>query len=164
MPYDPNLPQNGQPLDADALRAQLQGLVELISSIPKGDKGDPGQNGNDGGPGPQGNQGPPFAQAVVDAVNTLDPGQGAAVSVSFDGTNVRFTFDIPRGADGVAGQPGGDGAPGEVTLQQLKDNASANTNAVSTLDDAFTNDPPSLADFELLRGKLNELIVALRQN
>ncbi len=164
MPFDPNIPQNGQPLDADTLRAQLQGLLELISSIPKGNKGDPGQNGSDGGSGPEGAQGPPFAQAVVDAVNTLDPGQNAAVSVSFDGTNVRFTFSIPRGSEGTAGQPGNDGAAGEVTLAQLTASTSANTNAVSTLGEAFTNDPPTLADFELLRGKLNELILALRQN
>jgi hypothetical protein len=161
MPYDSNLPQNGQPLDADALRAQLQGIVDLIASIPKGDKGDPGQNGSDGGPGAEGPQGPPFAQAIVDAVNTLDPGQSAAVSVSFDGTNVRFTFSIPRGSEGPAGSAG---APGEVTLAQLQSSTSANTNAVSTLDDPFGNDPPTLADFELLRGKLNELILALRQN
>jgi len=164
MPFDPNLPQNGQPLDADVLRVQLQGLVELISSIPKGEKGDPGQNGSDGGPGPQGSQGPPFAQAVVDAVNTLNAGENASVSVSFDGTNVRFTFSIPRGSEGTAGLPGSDGAPGEVTLQQLREASSANTNGVSTLDNTSGNEPPTLADFELLRGKLNELILALRQN
>ena len=33
MPYDPNEPQNGQSLDADALRVQLQGLFEPITSI-----------------------------------------------------------------------------------------------------------------------------------
>ena len=35
----------------------------------------------------------------------------------------------------------------------------ANTNAVATLDTAFTNDPPTLADIEVLRAKLNELIL-----
>lgn len=170
MPYDPNQPQNGQPLDADALRLQLQGLFEAITGIPKGDQGDPGepgppgQNGSDGGEGPPG---PPFAQAVVDSVNTIDAGQDAGVSVSFDGTDVHFTFDIPRGADGPSGNdgsPGNDGPPGEVSLQQMKDSTSANTNGVSTLDDAFMNDPPTLGDLELLRSKLNELILALRQN
>ncbi|MBL9133503.1 MAG: hypothetical protein JNG86_19990 [Verrucomicrobiaceae bacterium] len=167
MPYDPNLPQNGLPLDADAMRAQLQGLFEAISSIPKGDKGDPGQNGSDGGPGgpgPVGPQGPPFAQAVVDAVNTLAAGQNASVSVNFDGTNVRFIFDIPRGNDGTAGAPGNDGAPGEVTLAQMKAATSANTNNVATLDTPFINDPPTPADLETLRAKVNELILALRQN
>jgi hypothetical protein len=46
----------------------------------------------------------------VDAVNTLPPGSPATVSVSVDGTNVRFTFGIPAGADG---------APGEVTNAAL---------------------------------------------
>ena len=39
----------------------------------------------------------------------------------------------------------------------------ANTNAVSTLDTPFTNDPPPLADMEILRTKINELISALRR-
>ena len=39
---------------------------------------------------------------------------------------------------------------------------SANTNAVPTLDTAFS-DPPTLADMEVMRGKMNELILALRR-
>ena len=167
MPYDPDQPQNGQALDADALRVQLQGLFEAITSIPQGDPGapgepgPPGQNGSDGGPGADGlpgPPGPPFALAVVDSVTTLDPGQDAAVSVSFDGSNVHFSFDIPRGT------AGSDGSPGEVSLQQMKDSTSANSNGVSTLDTEFVNDPPTVADMETLRGKVNELILALRQN
>ncbi|MBK8041169.1 MAG: hypothetical protein IPK22_29150 [Verrucomicrobiaceae bacterium] len=131
--------------------------VRFTFDIPRGNDGNQGQQGNDGGQGPPGNdgaQGPPFAQAVVDAVNTLDPGQPAAVGVSFDGTNVRFTFDIPRGNDGSNGS---DGAPGEVSQAQLDSaisGTSANTNAVSTLDTAFA-DP----DMEALRQKLNEMIL-----
>jgi hypothetical protein len=116
----------------------------------------------------------------------------AAVGVSFDGTNVHFTFNIPRGNDGMSGSDGpqgpqgntgsdgstgpqgSDGAqgpqgndgpqgvPGEVTLTQLDSaisGTSANTNGVSTLDSAFTNDPPTLADMETLRQKLNEMIL-----
>ena len=41
--------------------------------------------------------------------------------------------------------------------------ATANTNAVPTLDTPFANDPPTLADIELLRAKMNELILALRR-
>jgi hypothetical protein len=41
-------------------------------------------------------QGPPFAQAVVDGVNTLEPWESASVDVTFDGSNVHFTFGIPR--------------------------------------------------------------------
>ena len=131
--------------------------VRFTFDIPRGNDGNQGQQGNDGGQGPPGNdgaQGPPFAQAVVDAVNTLDPGQPAAVGVSFDGTNVRFTFAIPRGSDGMNGS---DGAPGEVSQAQLDSaisGTSANTNAVSTLDTAFA-DP----DMEALRQKLNEMIL-----
>jgi len=99
----------------------------------------------------------------VDGVTTLNPGDNATVDVSFDGSNVRFQFGIPRGNDGGTGN---DGQPGEVTNADLSsaiDGTSANTNALSTLDTAFANDPPTLADMELMRGKYNELINALRR-
>jgi hypothetical protein len=48
---------------------------------------------------------------VEDAVNTGDP---AAVGVSFDGTNMRFTFDIPRGNDGKNGSNGSHEAQGPL--------------------------------------------------
>jgi len=86
--------------------------VRFTFDIPRGNDGMNGSNGSDGSQGPQGNdggqgppgndgaQGPPFAQAVVDGVTTLDPGQQATVDVTFDGSNVRFQFAIPRGNDG----------------------------------------------------------------
>ena len=40
---------------------------------------------------------------------------------------------------------------------------SSNTNAVDTLDTPFTNDPPTLADMELMRAKSNELVLAARR-
>ena len=84
----------------------------------------------------------------------LNPGEPATVQTSFDGSNVRFTFGIPRGSDGTSGS---DGAPGEVSQAQL-DNAisgtSNNTNGVSTLDTDFA-DP----DLEALRQKMNEIIL-----
>lgn len=40
---------------------------------------------------------------------------------------------------------------------------SSNANAVATMDTAFANDPPTLADIETLRSKMNELILALRR-
>ncbi|MBE2284802.1 MAG: hypothetical protein IAE77_15185, partial [Prosthecobacter sp.] len=52
---------------------------------------------------------------MVDAVNTLDPGQPATVGVIFDGSNVRFTFRIPRGNDGSNGSDGSQGPPGEIS-------------------------------------------------
>ncbi|MFO1440888.1 MAG: hypothetical protein U1F81_21400 [Verrucomicrobiaceae bacterium] len=125
-----------------------------------GSQGPPGNNGSDGSQGPPGNdgaQGPPFAQAVVDGVTTLDPGQQATVGVSFDGSNVRFTFAIPRGNDGSNGSDGSQGPPGEISQAQLDSaisGTSANTNGVSTLDTAFA-DP----DMEAMRQKLNEMIL-----
>ena len=134
--------------------------VRFIFDIPRGNdgsQGQPGNNGSDGGQGPQGIQGLPFAQAVVDGVTTLDPGQQATVQTSFDGSNVRFTFGIPRGSDGSNGSDGSQGPPGDISQAQLDSaisGTSANTNSVSTLDTAFA-DP----DMEAIRQKLNEMIL-----
>ena len=40
---------------------------------------------------------------------------------------------------------------------------SNNTNSVGTMDTPFANDPPTLADMEAMRAKMNELILALRR-
>ena len=134
--------------------------VRFTFDIPRGSDGGQGPAGNDGGQGPPGNdgaQGPPFAQAIVDSVTTLDPGNPATVGVSFDGSNVRFTFGIPRGNDGSNGSDGSQGPPGEISQAQLDSaisGTSANTNSVSTLDTAFA-DP----DMEAMRQKLNEMIL-----
>lgn len=149
------------PGDLASATASIVGTVLHLSfGLPQGFmglQGPPGATGSDGGPGPQGPQGPPFANAVVDSVMTLPAGSQATVSVMFDGTNVRFTFAIPAGADG---------APGEVTNAQLASaiaSTSGNSNSVQTLDVPFTNDPPTLADLELMRAKYNELVMALRR-
>lgn len=136
---------------------------------PQGNPGPQGPSGSDGAPGPQGAagaQGPPFAQAVVDGVNTVPPGTNANVVVNFDGTNVRFTFDIPRGNDGATGAQG---PPGEVTqtdlntaVQNTLDQSSANSNAVATLGqgaDAAYNQ----GQVQSLLDKVDELIGALRR-
>ncbi|MBE7495935.1 MAG: hypothetical protein HS117_13405 [Verrucomicrobiaceae bacterium] len=86
------------------------GVLHFTFGIPAG------ATGADGGPGPEGPQGPPFADAVVDGVTTLAPGDPATVEVTFDGTNVRFTFGIPQGAPGAQGETG---PPGEVTQAAL---------------------------------------------
>jgi len=78
------------------------------------------------------------------------------VGVSFDGSNVRFTFGIPRGNDG---------APGEVSQQQLDDaisGTSANTNNVGTLG-LVVSDPPTQGEVQQIADKLDELINALRR-
>ena len=149
------------PGDPAAVGVSFDGTnVRFTFDIPRGSDGGQGPAGNDGGQGPPGNdgaQGPPFAQAIVDSVTTLDPGNPATVGVSFDGSNVRFTFAIPRGNDGSNGSDGSQGPPGDISQAQLDSaisGTSANTNGVSTLDSAFA-DP----DMEALRQKLNEMIL-----
>ena len=153
---NPNDPASAQTIfDGNAVR--------MIFNLPRGFTGN---DGGTGGQGPQGAQGPPFANAVVDSVSTLNPGDNATVQTSFDGNNVRFQFGIPRGFPGNDGGSGPQGAPGEVSLMQLNsaiNGTSNNSNAVSMLDTPFANDPPTLADLELMRAKLNELINALRR-
>ena len=149
------------PGDPAAVGVSFDGTnVRFTFDIPRGNDGSQGQQGNDGGQGPPGNdgaQGPPFAQAIVDSVTTLDPGNPATVGVSFDGSNVRFTFAIPRGNDGSNGSDGSQGPPGEISQAQLDtaiSGTSNNTNGVGTLDSPFA-DP----DMEALRQKLNEMIL-----
>lgn len=177
--------------------------LHFTFDLPRGADGVQGLPGNDGPPGP------PFAQAIVDGVNTVDPEQPAVVSVWFDGANVHFTFDLPRGQTGVpgvagpAGPPfatvvvdsvttlnpgeaatvsatfdgtnvhfsfgiprGFEGPPGDVSTAQLQSaiaGTSSNSNSVTTLEAPFSNDPPTFADLEILRQKLNELILVLRR-
>ena len=40
---------------------------------------------------------------------------------------------------------------------------SSNSNAVATMDTAFVNDPPTLADMEVMRAAYNALVNALRR-
>jgi hypothetical protein len=144
MPFDPSLPAAGAPLQSAVVRDQFQALFNLINTIPVGPAGPTG---------PQGDPGPPFAGAVVDATNTSSPGSSASVGVNFDGTNVRFTFDIPQGI------------PGEVSaaflateISNLTLNSSASSNGVALL--LPVNATPTLMDVAL---KLDELIQALRR-
>jgi len=133
--------------------------VRFIFDIPRGFDG---QLGGDGQPGNDGQPGPPFAQAVVDGVTTLNPGDNATVDVSFDGSNVRFQFGIPRGNDGGTGN---DGQPGEVTNADLSsaiDGTSTNSNGVSTLG-LVASDPPTQSEVQQIADKLDELINALRR-
>ncbi len=162
----------GNPGDPATVGLSVVGAtLHFTFGLPRGNdggQGPPGNNGNDGGQGPPGPQGPAFAAAVVDSTNTLDPGNPATVALSFDGSNLRFFFGIPRGSNGTNGNdgaPGLQGAPGEVSNAQLAsaiNGTSANSNGVNTLD-TVPIDPPSFADYEALRAKMNELINALRR-
>jgi len=135
---------------------------------PTGAEGAPGQPGPEGAPGlpgavgpigpegPIGPQGPPFANAIVDAVNTLPAGDPAAVSVSFDGTNVHFTFSIPQGLGGP---------PGEVTAAQLNSafaTTAQNPSGVSPL--ALIPDPSyNPTQIQQMADKLDELLNAIKR-
>ena len=144
MPFDPNLPQEGTLIDAVQMRAQLNGLHDEITIIPVGPQGPQGDPGPQGAQGDLGPQGPPFANAVVDGVTTLDPGQNATVSTSFDGSNVHFDFGIPRGDEGLPGPPG------EVTQAAL-DAAIATTaqnpSGIAPFTGSFS-DPPTQAEMQ----------------
>ncbi len=164
----------------DALPAISTAQVDAVNTLPPGSPASVALSvlgsmlhfafelpqGSTGGQGMPGPPGPPFASAVVDSVTTLNPGDPAAANVSFDGTNVHFQFAIPRGFTGTDGGMGAQGLPGEVSNAQLStaiNGTSSNSNAVSTLNTPFTNDPPTLADLEVMRAKMNELITALRR-
>ncbi len=138
--------------------------LHLSFGIPEGMQGEQGMQGQTG---PDGPVGPPFANAVVDAVDTLNPGEPATVGLIFDGTNVRFTFGIPRGSDGATGATGQNGEVTQVDLNNALQNTLSQTsnvtNQVSTLDTPFTNDPPTTADLELMRQAYNDLVLALRR-
>jgi hypothetical protein len=143
------------------------GTLHLSFSIPRGNDGAQGASGSNGNDGAQGPQGPPFANAIVDAVNTLNPGEPATVGVNFDGANVRFTFGIPRGSDGATGPAGQNGEVTQVDLNNAQLNTLSQTsnitNGVGTLDTPFTNDPPTTADMEVMRQAYNDLVLALRR-
>lgn len=132
MPFDPAYPPQGAPLASAPLRAQFQALHDEILAVPVGPPGPPG---------------PPFAGAVVDGVTTGPPGSSANVFVSFDGTNVHFSFDIPRGDVGPVG---------EVTFTDLN-------NAVQTTaqNPASVGILPAGASLQDVAEKVNELIAAL---
>lgn len=131
--------------------------------LPRGDAGPAGQDGQNGQDGQTGPPGPPFAHAVIDTVNTLNPGDNATVAVNYDGTSVRFTFGIPRGDTGFQG------APGEVSSADLSNalasattsllsQTSNNSNSITTLDTPFAD-----TDVETLRAAFNGLVQALRR-
>jgi len=141
MPFDPTLPAANTPNSSAQMRAQLNGLKDLIDNIGS------------------------VTSAQVDAVTTLPAGDAATVDASITGGVLHFSFGIPRGNDGSQGNDGAQGPPGEVTLNELANvinSSSANSNNVGTLG-LGVNDPPSGADLQQVVNKLDELILALRR-
>lgn len=134
MPFDPAQPADLSPLSSEVMRGQLNALNDKIDTTLPGPAGPPGPQGD---PGPDGPPGP----------------MGDTGSTGSDGS------------PGPQGPQGEQGPPGEVSLATLDAaiaGTSANTNAVATLDAGFS-DPPTHADLEALRAKLNELVLALRR-
>jgi hypothetical protein len=76
MSYDPNQPAYFSPKSSAVMRAQFQGLKELIDAVST------------------------ITSAQVVAVNTLPPGDSASVGLSISGSTLQFTFDIPAGQSG----------------------------------------------------------------
>ena len=68
MPFDPSLPQEATLADAAQMRAQFNGLKDLIDAIPAGPPGPEGPSGPGGSNGNDGAQGPPGAPGEVTAV------------------------------------------------------------------------------------------------
>ena len=172
MAHDPNTPADHAELTGAMLRGKLNSLNDLIEAlqsinaaqvdsvsvvqagdpanvtvsvtgstlhfsfeIPQGAAGADGSAGADGPEGPPGQEGPPGGDGSV-------------------------------GAEGPQGPEGQQGPPGEVTLAQLNAEiatTSANSNAIPTMDTAFTNDPPTLADMETMRAAYNDLVLGLRR-
>src|ERR1043166_7861556 len=187
MPFDPNLPTPNTLADANAMRAQLNGLNDKIDAIPGITAAvvdsvttvGPGQpamvtvsvigtvlhliltlpEGQPGLPGAPGLQGPPFANVVIDSITTLDPGATASVSVYFDGTLVHLSFGIPRGAQG---EQGIQGPPGEVTVTAMNGAIASAIAGTANNTNAVATLDTALADpaSEALRQKINELILA----
>lgn len=104
MPFDPTLPKTGSKASSAEMRAQLNGLKEMIDAIPAGP---PGPAGADGGPGPQGADG----RSVV-GVN--DNGSGQAIIQMSDGSTYGpfIVATGPVGAQGEKGDTGNDGGQG----------------------------------------------------
>ena len=156
MSYDPSLPANGTPLVSAEMRAQLNGLKDLIDAIQT------------------------ITAAQVDATNTVPPGDPAAVTLNVAGGTLHFTFNIPQGAngaDGINGSSGSDGSEGppgpegpqgpmgevsNMDLQNAIAGTSSNSNGVTTLG-LVVSSPPTQNEVQSLADKLDELITALRR-
>jgi hypothetical protein len=156
MPFDPTLPAEDSDLESAVMRGQFNALHEEITSIPVGPEGPPGPEGPQGSEGPPGQ---PFANAVVDGVTTLPAGDDATVDVSFDGTNVHFSFGIPQGQEGPAG------TPGEVTQAALDaaiGGTAQNPTSITPLSLSIS-DPPTQAEVQSIVDAYNALLTTLQR-
>lgn len=88
MPFDPNIPLEFTLADAAQMRAQFNGLKDLIDAVSG------------------------ITAVQVDGVTTLPAGSQATVSLQLTGNTLHFTFGIPEGPPGSQGEPGIQGPPG----------------------------------------------------
>ena len=138
MSFDPSRPHDASLVDAAELRSQFTGLKALMDALPT------------------------VTGAAVDSVTI---GSGTSVNVSLVTGVLHFDFIL---------QPG---PPGEVTQAQLSNDlsntanqamlntlpqTSANSNAVALLSGTISN-PPTQAEVQENRDKINELVNSLRR-
>jgi hypothetical protein len=76
MPDDLLLPADHIPASAGQMHGQLDELTALVDAIVS------------------------TVAAQIDVVNTLDPGDPAAVAVNVTSSTLRFSFGLPAGTDG----------------------------------------------------------------
>ncbi len=80
MPFDPTKPAASSPNSSAEMRAQLNGLKDLIDAVPT------------------------VTSAVVDSVTTLPASDPAAVTASISGGVLHLSFGIPTGPPGEVTQ------------------------------------------------------------
>jgi hypothetical protein len=136
------------------VQEHMERPVVARQEVPQSETGSPGDAASTGEPGPQRS---PLASTIVDGVETLPPGDPATMRVSFDGTNVHFSFGIPQQAEGTQGPAG------EVSTAQL-DGAIATTAQNPSGIGPFTgifSDPPTQAKMEAFAAWSESLRAAL---
>lgn len=155
MAFDPNRPTEHSLADAGELRAQLNGLKELIDAVPAGPPG-------------------PGFRLCGDWMNTsYSPGDvvlyGGNIYVCFEGSpNLPPEQDArwrllsivgPPGPGGPEGPPGPEGPQGLVSMVDVMNNTSGSLASVSTLN------PEDFADplMQVLAVKLNEVITVAKR-
>jgi hypothetical protein len=169
MPFDPNLPAQGAPNSSAVMRAQLNGLKDLIDAVPAGPPGPEGPPGEPGATGPQGEPGAPGATGGEGPQGA--PGeQGPPGNTGEPGPPGEAG---PPGETGPMGPEGPPGPPGEVTEAELNDamtaatmnalaQSSANTNAIPTLS-MVVSDPPTQAEMQTIADRLDLMLLTMRR-
>lgn len=131
--FDPTYPPTNATIESAPLRSQFNSLKALIDAILT------------------------VNAAQIDSVNTLPPGDPAAVTVSVTGNTLHFTFQIPQGEPGT---------PGEVSQSQLDAailGTAINPSSISPIGTMFM-DPVSASDLNIVVNKVDELISVLKRN